>query len=122
MLENATTNYKMCAFVVDCSGPMIKPVLLTKSKDTVQFMSPLTEILHVHLALTGKVDEMRISWVSGSEQKHIVKWWSATEKVKNPPIFLGTNMESHTYAEVCIVRWALMVVSCLTRWKQIELN
>ncbi len=73
-------------------------MLLMKAKDTIQFLRPLTEILHVHLALTGKIDEMRISWVSGSEQKQTVKWWSATEK--NPHIFETNNVESYTYTEV----------------------
>ncbi len=101
------------AIFVDCSGPIKNPVLLAKAKDTVQFMRPLTEILHLHLALTDKVDEMRISWVSGSEKTHTVKWWNATEK--NPPVFETHNEESYTYSEVSTTRWALIATLCLIK-------
>ncbi len=73
------------------------PVLLAKAKDTIQFKRPSTEILHLHLALTGKADEMRISWVSGAAQKPEVKWWMNTEN----RVFKTRDVEYHTYKEVC---------------------
>eukprot|EP00903_Cladosiphon_okamuranus_P008291 g7978.t1 len=46
-------------------GGVKRPVLVAKTKEEVVFAQPY-EVQHVHLALTSKADEMRVSWVTGN--------------------------------------------------------